>query len=92
LADGAASRGRATPEGDDRQATGHQPEVRVPHPKLDPENPTEVLSVRLSRRDYERVRELARREDRPVTAQARRLIKEALHLSARRPHTPDEDR
>jgi hypothetical protein len=61
----------------------------VPHPKLDPQNPTEVLSVRLSRPDYERVRELARREDRPVTTQCRRLIKEALNLSAS-PHTPDE--
>ena len=52
--------------------------------RIDPTSPikTEVLSVRLARADYERVRQLARDADRPTTSQCRVLIKTALNLSA----------
>ena len=58
--------------------------VCVAHPKVHPDHPTEVLTVRLSRPDYEKVRDIARAEDRPVTTQCRHLIKRALNLSADR--------
>ena len=51
-------------------------------PRVDPSQKTETLSVRLSRVDFERVRDLARQQDRPITTQARRLIREALTHAA----------
>ncbi len=64
------------------------------YPKINPDEKTEVLSVRVSRSDFERLRDLARAEDRPTCAQARHLIREglseALNLSSSRA-VPDED-
>ena len=60
--------------------------------RIDPSsdgNRIAVLSVRLSRADYLKDRDLARREDRPVTTQCRHLIRTALHLSA--PQATRED-
>lgn len=52
------------------------------HPKVHPDHPTEILSVRLSKPDYQRLKDVARAEDRPLTTQARKFIREALTLSA----------
>ena len=61
----------------------------VGRPHVDPATKTETLSVRLSRGDFEKVRALARREDRPITTQCRVIIRGALaHLGA----TADEAR
>ena len=49
-------------------------------PKLDPtqHNKAVTLSVRLTRADYERVKQLAQHAERPITSEVRRLIRAAL--------------
>ena len=49
-------------------------------PKLDParQNKTQTLSVRLTRADYERVKQLAQSADHPITSQVRKMIRVAL--------------
>ena len=56
----------------------------MPYPKLDPNAATEVLSVRVSRPVYEKLRDRAREGYRPITTEARKIITEALHLSSTR--------
>ena len=64
----------------------------MPNLKLDPDpqNPTEVVSVRLTRDDLARVRTVARAADRPIRAQCRVLIREALNLSASQANREDK--
>ena len=62
-------------EGLDRSPAERRP---VGRPRVDPATKTETLSVRLARADFERLREIARREDRPLTTQCRVIIREAL--------------
>jgi predicted transcriptional regulator len=48
--------------------------------------PTEVLSVRFTRDTLDRVRELARASDRPLSAQVRHIVRRAVEQ--RDPHQP----
>ena len=46
----------------------------VGRPRLNPRHHTVVLNIRVTEGDLERLRVVARREDRPVSAQGRRLL------------------
>lgn len=58
-----------------------------PDPKTNPDDLTEVRYARFSLNDVTQVQDLADREDRPVSVQIRRLVRERLReisLSERR--------
>lgn len=46
----------------------------MPRRRLDPTQKTETLSVRVTRADFEKIKQIADDEDRPITSEARRLI------------------